>query len=492
MLKNISTIFYNELKHVRLYITLLFIFFYSLISLVNHYNFHTYAFDLGIYNNSLYQYGHFINNPHPYAHHQLTNFLGDHFALYTVLLSPLHYLFGTYTLLYVQIAAIVFGAVGIYKFVKELYPNSFFPEIALFHFFSFYGIFSALSFDYHDNVLSAMFVPWFIYFIHLNKLKYAAIIAFLIVIGKENMPLWLFCICIGLFILYKNDKKRRTFALITGLSALLYAFLVLKLIMPSFVKPGQTVSHFTYSVLGNNSSQIMETIFYKTKYLFTTFFCNVSNDVSDNGVKAETYICLLLSGGIALLFRFEYAIMLLSIITQKVLSDDVGKWGINFHYSIEFAPIVIIAFYSSLLFFKNLKLKIVIGLFFCALTLTTSIYKMFNRTSHWYNEIENNPFIAAHYTSRYNKSHVDKIIAMIPKDAKLCSNSCFGPHLAFRKFIYQFPDVSDADYIFVADVPYEFPLSGEALHNEIMHYKNSSNWQTIIKLDSLYLFKKNK
>ena len=297
MIKQILNTITNELKHIRFYIYLLFTLLYCLLSLVNHYNYHTYAYDLGIYNNSIYQYGHLLNNHHSYLHASVTNFLGDHFSLYTIILSPLHYIFGTYTLLYVQIASILFGGAGIYKLVKNWYPTSFLPEIALFHFFCFYGIFSALSFDYHDNVVGTMFVPWFLYYLHNNKLKYAAIVALLIVISKENMALWLFCICLGLVFLYKKDKQKRNFAIITGISAIIYAAIIISIVMPSMVKPGASASHFQYSILGNNLGELFETLIYKTKYIARALFCNVTIDSYVDGVKEETYTCLLLSGG---------------------------------------------------------------------------------------------------------------------------------------------------------------------------------------------------
>ncbi len=490
MIKQISHSIIYELKHVRFYIYLLFTLLYCLISLVNHYNYHTFAYDLGIYNNSIYQYGHLINNPHPYGHASVTNFLADHFSLYTVIVSPLHYIFGTYTLLYIQIASILFGGAGIYKLVKNWHPTTFLPEIALFHFFSFYGIFSALSFDYHDNVVGTMFVPWFLYFMQCNKLKYAAIVALLIVISKENMALWLFCICLGLLFIYKKDKLKRNFALITGICAILYAVIIITIVMPTMVKPGASASHFQYSILGNNLAELFETLIYKTKYITRALFCNVTTDRSVDGVKEETYACLLLSGGLFLLIRFEYAIMLLSIILQKVLSDDVGRWGITSQYSIEFAPIVVIALYASFNYFKNIKLKITIALIFCVLSFTTTLCVMFYRKSPWYSEIQCNIFKKSHYTSEYNKLDIDKISALIPKNAKLSTNNHLGSHLAFRTHIYLFPDVNDANYILVADVLYEFPMWGEELHNEIMKYKNSPNWQTITEINGIYLFKK--
>ena len=88
---------------------------YCLISLVNHYLFKTYALDLGLYTHALYDYAHFrmadcsMFKDVPYS------LLSDHFDLYLPLLSPLVYMFGSYTLLVVQIAAVLLGGWGIYK-----------------------------------------------------------------------------------------------------------------------------------------------------------------------------------------------------------------------------------------------------------------------------------------------------------------------------------------------------------------------------------------
>jgi uncharacterized membrane protein len=387
----------------------------------------------------------------------------------------------------VQIVSILFGGVGIYKLVKDWHPNTYLPEIALFHFFAFYGIFSALSFDYHDNVVGTMFVPWFIYFLHINKLKWATLMAVLIVISKENMPLWLFSICLGLIVLYKNDKKRRVYLTIVGVSSVVYALIIINLIMPSFVKQGVSASHVQYSIFGND---VLQTLLYKSKYIVTALFCNVNTSEVDNGIKEETYMCLLLSGGLCLLIRLEYAIMLVFVILQKMLNDDMGKWGINCHYSIEFAPIVIIAFYSTLNYFENTKFKLAISVFFCLLTYSTTYTKMFIRDSYWYTEENGNLFSKWHYQSYFNKDDVAKIIDRIPEDAKLSALSCFCPHVSFRKCIYMFPDINDANYIFVAEHPNGYPLKGESLHNEILKYKNSPNWQTVAEINGIYLFKK--
>ena len=76
---------------------------YALISLLNHYFFRTYALDLGLYTNALYDYAHFRFNYSEVFKDHLENLLSDHFDLFLMLVSPFYYLFGTYTLLIVQI-----------------------------------------------------------------------------------------------------------------------------------------------------------------------------------------------------------------------------------------------------------------------------------------------------------------------------------------------------------------------------------------------------
>jgi len=83
---------------------------YSLISIVNHYFFRTYALDLGLYTHALYQYGHFQLADASMIKDNSELLLGGHFDLYLVIFSPLHYIFGTYTLLIIQIIAILTGA----------------------------------------------------------------------------------------------------------------------------------------------------------------------------------------------------------------------------------------------------------------------------------------------------------------------------------------------------------------------------------------------
>ena len=133
---------------------------YCLISLVNHYVFKTYTLDLGLYTHAMYDYAHFRFDDCSMFKDVPQNILSDHFDLYLLLLSPLVYVFGTYTLLIVQIVGVLLGGWGIYKLIGLYTDDDWMPILATAVFFFSFGIIQALGYDYHSNVLTAMMLPW--------------------------------------------------------------------------------------------------------------------------------------------------------------------------------------------------------------------------------------------------------------------------------------------------------------------------------------------
>lgn len=152
-------------------IVLAFAVIYSLVSLVNHYLFRTYALDLGLYSNALYDYAHFQWNDSTTFKSEPQNLMGDHFDCYLMLYSPFVWIFGSYTLLIFQIVSILFGGLGVYRYFKE---NRVLAANAMLFFYSFFGIYTALSYDFHDSVVVAMLVPWLFVFTKERKMKWTA------------------------------------------------------------------------------------------------------------------------------------------------------------------------------------------------------------------------------------------------------------------------------------------------------------------------------
>ena len=203
------------IKKYKSLIILCIVFFtlYSLISLVNHYNFRTFALDLGAYTNALFDYLNLNWNDSTVFKETEENLLADHFDIYLIIFSPLTILFKTYTLLIIQIIFILFGGIGIYKIFTYNNLNNKIALYATIYFYLFYGVFSSVAYDYHSNVIAASLVPWLFFYIQKQKLFFSSLCILFIIIGKENMSFWLTFILIGLTIEYRKNIILRKFIL---------------------------------------------------------------------------------------------------------------------------------------------------------------------------------------------------------------------------------------------------------------------------------------
>ena len=489
--------FFQSLKFKNHYQLIIVLFVFGLIfcsiSLVNHYNFRTFGWDLGIYNNIIYDYAHFRWNDCilMLPNHQFENILSDHFNLLHFFFSPLYWVLGTYTMLIVQIAGILFGGLGIYNFIKNLTNNKKLAILATIHFFSIWGIYSALGFDYHDNVLAAMFVPCFINYIHLEKWWKATIFFILILISKENMALWAFFIGLGLICLYYKDTKKIKYLTAYTFFSIIYFFIVVKLIIPSLAIEGKEYLHFNFHALGDNFSGAIKTIYTKPIYVFGLLFKNHLNDPVYNGIKAELHYITLLSGGIILIFRPQYLIMLLPIFAQKLFNDDYQKWGLNLQYSIEFVPILTIAVFSWIHKLNNNKRKIILGYIFVIVCIITTFSTLNSRVSKWYNPEFIRFYKKEHYIRDFNVKELHKILKLIPDNAIVSAQSMIVPHLAFRDYIYHYPYVQNAEYIVLltADES-KYPLTKDEYNNKISEYKHSPDWDIFYENEYALIFKR--
>jgi len=479
----------NQYKGV-LPVLVLFGLIFCSISLVNHYNFRTYAWDLGINNNAIFDYAHFRWNDCMLLQPQYKNILGDHFTIYPILVCPLFWLTGTYTMLIVQIIAILLGGLGIYKlFLLKTNNQQSLALMAMIHFFSIWGIYSALAFDYHDNVIAAMLVPWLFYSLEKEKYIHSFFLLILVCIGKENMALWGFFICIGLLLLNMKNKKRNKFLLFGAAFCLIYFVAMIKVVIPNLSNTKDGYHHFNYAVLGNNFGEAFKTIFNRPLFVLNTLVANTSGNPDGDGAKMELHKMVLFSGGIFLFFKPQYLIMLIPIYAQKLFNDDFTKWGLNSHYSIEFVPILTICLFDWITDRKKYQLPIGIG--FCLITFGSTISSMDHRVSKWYSPEQTRFYSANHYKINYNLAEIRNGLSAIPKNVSVSATNSLVPHLAFRDYIYQYPDgENQVEYIVLFDNENYYPLSKEEFLKRRREFLTSKNWEIIHNSKNLLIVKR--
>ncbi len=482
---------------LQLITVLFFAVVYSLLSLVNHYNFRTYAFDLGLMNNAMYDYAHFHFNYCTLLQPELKNYLSVHFELFNILLSPFSYLFGTYTLLIFQIAFVLFGGFGVYSYVLSIQdPTSkiqhpVLPFLAQLHFYFFYGIYSALSFDFHNNVIGAMLVPWFFYFFHKKKWKIALLFLILIVIAKENMPLWMAFVSAGLAWLYRKEAVQRNIAILFSVFAFACFFLIIKIIMPSLANQGEAYGQIriSYSALGSSIGEIATTFFADPVRVFKMFFSNHTGNSFGDNYKMETYVFFILSGGILLFLRPQFLLMLLPIFAQKMFHNDFLKWGIGDHYSIEFAPICSIGIFYVItkVYAEKWRKYLAFGAVVMSLVMTI---RSFDRSYTYFDRDRHRMYQARHYQKDYNVQEAYDALKLIPDDASVCAQSPFVPHLALRDGIWQFPYVQKAEYVVFSFEENPYPLSKKMFEEQAAALMNSPDWNKVYDKNRMVILKR--
>jgi uncharacterized membrane protein len=474
------------------YLISAFVFFgiiFSLISIVNHYTFRTYALDLGLYTNALYKYAHFKLADSMMINPNYEILLADHFDLYLIIFSPLVYIFGTYTLLVVQIASILVGGYGVFRYFKLTdTKHQHIPYFATLFFFLFYGIYSALAFDYHSNVVAAMIIPWFFYFFKRRNYLVSLFLAALVLVAKENMALWLIFICLGMAVEYRKDKKALSYLSVFILLSVIYFLLIINVIIPKLSNSNQ-YNLFSYSILGKTPFEAIKDLMMHPFDNLKVLFTNHNNSINGDNVKIEMLILVLISGVYLLFLKPRYLIMLIPIFFQKLYHDNYHVWGIGGQYSIEFAPILAIGVFSVIGELKERKyVNILSAIVILGVLLST--VRVMDNTVFYTQKSRIRVYQASHYKRNYDVRNINDQLHKIPGDAPVSAQSPFIPHLSLRDKIYQFPIVKDAEYIVLSEKEGKYPLDEESFNIEIMRLMASDEWETWYKSEDLVILRK--
>jgi uncharacterized membrane protein len=478
-------------------ILLVFAVIFSLISLVNHYVLHTSALDLGVFNHATDSLLHFRKPLFTLGLEGYDiSYWGTHFSPITILYTPFYLIFGSYTLLLIQIAAILFGGLGVYRYSAEKLNNPKLSLLIVLCFFGMWGIYSALSFDFHNNVIGAMLIPWFILYLNRKNIPLSLLFFILIMITQENMALWMIFILTGYVMneliskTYRRDIRSLYFHLSLLLISLLYFIMVIAFLMPR-ANP-QTQQFFRYSQFGNSFPEIIGAIIRDPGTAIKLLFTSSSTDAITFGIKRELHIMVIFAGGVFLLYKPHYLIMLVPVYAQKMLSNDPVLWGINMQYSIEFVPIISLCLIESIASLKLRRNILTLMLIVVLIsTYASNIRTMFNRRSIWYNKTNTVFWQREHYNSGADLKDIYGIIKLIPDKVTLSASSPLVPHLCNRDKIYLFPVVGNAEYVAVLKGPGGiYPLGTEKLKEEIYSFKKDTAFSIIRENEDMILFKR--
>lgn len=460
---------------------------YALIFIPNHLLFRTYALDLGLYTHAAYSYAHgtMADSMLFRASDQLL--LADHFDLHLILWSPLTYLFGQWTLLFVQWAAVLIGVWGMYRWLLAVGIGRSVATMGSIHFAFFFGIISAFTFDFHSNVVATMALPWYGLALHQRRIAHSWLLLAFMLVAKENMGIWLCAVAFGFVLYYRKDVRlRRILALHSGL-ALCWSVLVISFVMPALSHAG-TYDNWKYTVLGDGPMAAVRTIVLDPVFAWNALFDGSSHE-SGQKIKYEMLTLLMISGGWIALFRPWVLIMALPLLLQKLWHEGPGQWGVLSQYSVEFAPLISFALFS----WEPVKKGSQLGLALAGVAALLSIavtFRVLDASVYRENRGKQRFYQVMHYQRDYDVKGVYSILSAVPPDATVSVSTPFLPHLTMRKDLFQYPILGNAEYILLATKEEPYPLSPKEFAEAQDSLRASHHWTMVQACDGAELFKR--
>lgn len=464
-----------------LQLTALFAVLLGLVSFPNHLLFRTYALDLGLYTHALWHYAHggihdsslFLAAPQP--------ILADHFDLYLPLFSPLIFVFGSWTLLLVQWAAILVGGWGIRMLLRRLSVSEGLSLLGMVVFYLYFGIYASMAFDYHSNVVATMVFPWCLLALIEGRPVRGPVLALFILFGKENLGFWLGPALLILATDPSLGKATRRMSAGLGVFALAWSILVVGAVMPALSRNG-AYAHFDYGILGQGIRDIPSALVNRPLELLRALFVDHigSNDGGKGtAIKLEFWWMMMASGGWAFLLRPRWGLMALPIIAQKMWQDDPGKWSVVAQYGVEFAPLLAIAVPLALDGLSSQKTRRILIWSSVVLSLSCTI-RFMDRTIAYQDRSRIRIYQIEHYTKPFKLGGVRHAIRMIGPDRAVSAQSPAVPHLALRDRLYQYPIIRDADYILLMPKESPYPITREQYDEAFARLLRDPGWTVLL------------
>lgn len=373
---------------------------YGALSVIRHSHFQSGGFDLGLYDQSVWQYSRFLL---PYNTIKERFILGDHLALTLPLISPLYRIWSDVRILLIfQAVFIAVSAAAVYKIAENRKFSGFESLVLAFIFSLFYGIQYAVFFDFHPVVLGVGLLAWFVYFLETGRIKLSLITAILVVLTQENMGIAL----AGLGIIYLFKRKYRKSALVMiigGITVSLIASKIISLLSPVGFqyRPEISLNPLT-NITGLFDSQEKRQVWF---YSFAWFS-----------------FLPLLSPGALLAVTMDLAQY---FVTGK---EFARMWSPFMHHRAILAPFLVLGVMDVLDFLRVRKVKIS---FVALLLLFSALFQQY---------IFHNPLnkLSKKEFTRQElwMENLHRLIPAVPDKAGVAAQQNLVPHLSQRQYIY--------------------------------------------------------
>lgn len=457
----------------------------------NHLLFRTYGLDLGLFAQTARDFGHLHFNDGSFFLWSPANQLGGHFDLLLALLSPLTWLVrADWLLLAVQLLAVLAGAYGIYRLARDVTSSETVSLLAMLLMLCQFGVWHALGFDYHSNVVAACLLPWLILLVRRGRLGAATVVLMLMAIAKETVALWLVFVLAALLWDHRRDVRRRRWLIGATAGCTAYFLIVTLWIMPSLGGGGGS-GFWRYSWMGGTVGEVAQWLLTHPLDALRSFFTDFTSAADSGQLKVEFFLCALASGMLFCLLKPNYLLMIVPPLAMKMLSADTGGfWGVTFHYNIEICIAGCCAAVATLGNIRRPQWRVATAAVAVLLAASTAFYTI-DQPQTKIRQANVNIFKPSHYRQpEFNTHTARRALRMIPDDASVCTATPFAPHIACRDSAYLFPMgiAYGAEYYLILRDHWSY-YEGDAQTVDML-VADTAHYRTLLTDSTIYLLQR--
>lgn len=421
-------------------------------AVIDHHNLGTAIYDLGIYDNAVWQtaHGHFLDctfikgGNHVSAH--FDPIIGVVALIYRIYMHA-------ETLLILQTVWLASGAIPIYLLARRRLKNEWFGALLALVYLMSPGLHGINMFDFHSLALIVPNIMWAVYLLDTGGFKRYWVVILALLLTREDISL--ICCFIGAYAILSG--RTRT-GLVTILVSMVYLYIAKVHVMAS-----------TDLLMASDNSSYSYAYYYTemiphkkegTRGLIISALTNplYAAQVATKEEKLLYFahlllplLCVPFAAGRKLILSV-YGLLFIGLASRKHV------YSLHFQYSALLLPMLFAAAPDGLarvvdsprmkaLGFERARLAWTLMLGMVAATLVTTVKYgvIFPNTSFkaGWNRLSRLP--TQEMRERY--ARVKEIAAFIGPDAAVSVTSAVGPHMSNRRKAYHWPTVNDADYL---------------------------------------------
>ena len=380
--------------------------FYSVVSIYRHDRFASDAYDLGIFDQTIWGYSHFeiVRN----TVKGVPNLLGDHFHPALIAVAPAYWIWNdARVLLVVQAVLLAAASLPIFWWARPRLGVVGAAGMQL-AFLGFWGVLAGVIFDFHELALAVPAISFGLYALLERRPRLFWSMFVLGCLSKEDVALTFAAMGVYAAVV----QRRGRFGL--GVVALAGAWFAITIgaIVPAIA--GRRYHYWDYPSLGPSWTSAPLALASRPWRVLATPF--------DKLAKLET---LGATFGAWLLLPLVSPVLMVAIptVAERFLSGNPSFWSDRFQYSLPIAPILAFAAIDSLSRLRGARLRGLgaAGVLACGLVLSLAVIRPLQGVFE--------------YMPATRAAAIDSCLDRIPPQAAVAASGALVPHLTHRRRI---------------------------------------------------------